>query len=147
MTFQYKFDKILGLKEKEKQDVYVKYSESIKKFEEVAEKLYNFLKKKENLLNEQQVKLQEGLSVHEIRHQQYFMDNLEQMISHYQQEVMFAREKMNKWQHVLIEKNIEVKKYEKIREKEYDKFSEQYKLFEKNQMDDISIQTYLSKGN
>ena len=46
MIYQYKFDKILTIKEKEKNDVLAKYNETKKTFEEVAEKLYKLLKKK-----------------------------------------------------------------------------------------------------
>lgn len=147
IAYQYKFEKILNVREKEKQDAYSKYSESLKKFEEVAEKLYEFLRKKEDMQAFQQLKMNEGLSVFEIRHHQRFMDNLEEMISHYQKEVISARNHMNKFQNILIEKNMEVKKYEKIREKDYIKFLDEMKIYENAQMDDISIQTYLSKEN
>ena len=146
-NYQYKFEKILTIREKEKQDAFSKYSESVKRFEEVAEKLYEFLRKKEELQEFQQVKMNAGLSVFEIRHHQQFMDSLEEMISHYQQEVITARNQMNKSQNMLIEKNVEVKKYEKIREKEYSKFLDEMKMFDNALMDDISIQTYLSKEN
>lgn len=146
-NYLYKFDKILTIREKEKNDAFSKYSEAQKKFEEVAEKLYKLLKKKEELQEFQQIKLAEGLSVIEIRHHQSFMDNLEKMIAHYQQEVLTARERMNAFQSILIEKNIEVKKYEKMKEKDYEKHLEVVKLHEKIQMDEVSIQTFLSKEN
>ena len=44
-----------------------------------------------------------------------------------------------------MDKNIEVKKYEKIREKEFARYQEMQKLDEKNNMDDISIQLFLGK--
>ena len=147
MTYQYKFEKILTVREKEKQDAYSKYTESLKKFEEVAGNLYEFLRRKEEMQAFQQLKMNEGLSVFEIRHHQRFMDNLEEMISHYQKEVIIARNHMNKFQNILIEKNVEVKKYAKIREKDYDRFLDEVKMYENAQMDDISIQTYLSKDN
>ena len=74
-----------------------------------------------------------------------FLGNLEKMIAHYQQEVIQARERMNLFQDVLMDKNIEVKKYEKIREKEFARYQEMQKLDEKNNMDDISIQLFLGK--
>ncbi|WP_042350428.1 flagellar export protein FliJ [Bacillus massiliigorillae] len=147
MNYQYKFDKILTIREKEKDDAFSKYSDAKKKFEEVAEKLYKVLKKKEEMQDFQQSKLQEGLSILEMRHNQVFMDNLEKIINQYQQEVIVARKRMNAQQEVLIEKNIEVKKYEKIKEKDYEKFLEINRIQENNQMDDVSIQTFLSKEN
>ncbi len=146
MSYQYKFDKILTIKEKEKSDARAKYNEAQKSFEQVAEKLYNLLKKKEELIDFQQIKLSRGLSVQEIRHNQLFMGNLEKSIEQCQKEVMQARYKMNLQQDRLKEKNIEVKKYEKIKEKDFQKYLEVVKVAENKQMDEISIQQFLSKG-
>ncbi|MFJ5622112.1 flagellar export protein FliJ [Peribacillus loiseleuriae] len=146
MIYQYKFDKILTIKENEKNDVLVKYNETIKKFEEVAEKLYKLLKKKEDLLQFQQEKLTQGLTVQEIRHNQQFMDNLENIIMHNQKEVIQARQAMNMQQSKLMEKNIEVKKYEKIKEKDFQKFLEEIKEADNKNMDEISIRQFHSKG-
>ncbi|WP_374721880.1 flagellar export protein FliJ [Peribacillus tepidiphilus] len=147
MRYQYKFEKILTLKEKEKKDAYARYSEALKAFEEVAEKLYRLLKKKEDLLAFQQEKLISGLSVQEIRHQQVFLDNLEKIIEHYQKEVIQARNNLNLFQNILHEKNMEVKKYEKIQEKDFNKFLEIIKINENKQMDEISIQQFISREN
>jgi flagellar protein FliJ len=147
MRYQYKFEKILTLKEKEKKDAYARYSEALKAFEEVAEKLYRLLKKKEDLLAFQQEKLISGLSVQEIRHQQVFLDNLEKIIEHYQKEVIQARNKLNLFQNILHEKNMEVKKYEKMQEKDFNRFLEVIKVHENKLMDEISIQQFISKEN
>ncbi|MET1178019.1 flagellar export protein FliJ [Peribacillus simplex] len=146
MIYQYKFEKILTIKEKEKTDALAKYNAALKKFEEVAEKLYKLLKKKEELLEFQQEKLRNGLSVQEIRHHQLFMDNLEKLLGHCQQEVIEARYKMNNQRDILMERNIEVKKYEKMKENGSLKFLDVIKEAENKQMDEISIRQFLSKG-
>ena len=146
MIYQYKFEKILTIKEKEKSDALAKYNAALKKFEEVAEKLYKLLKKKEELLEFQQEKLRNGLSIQEIRHHQLFMDNLEKLLNHCQQEVIEARYKMNIQRDILMERNIEVKKYEKMKENDFHKFLDVIKEAENKQMDEISIRQFLSKG-
>ena len=95
----------------------------------------------------QQEKMIEGLSVIELRHHQMFLENVDKTIVHYQQEVIVARQRMETLQAVLIERNIEVKKYEKIKEKQFERYTEAIKAEESIQMDDISIQTFLSKEN
>ncbi|MFS0782301.1 flagellar export protein FliJ [Bacillus sp. 1P06AnD] len=147
MGYQYKFEKILSLKDKEKKDAQAQYGHAVEAFEKAAENLYELLKKKETLHGLQQDKLVSGLSIIEIRHNQLFMDNLENLIAFAQQEVLKTRTQMNHMQNRLIDKNVEVKKYEKIKEKQYSKFVENIKQLEKIQMDDISIQTFLSKEN
>ncbi|WP_026692489.1 flagellar export protein FliJ [Peribacillus kribbensis] len=146
MQYQYKFEKILSIKEKEKDEAYAQYSSCLKQFEEAAEKLYKLLKKKEDLQAFQEEKLKSGLSVQHIRHQGLFMDNLEKLISHSQKAVMIARQKVNLYQEKLMESNLEVKKYEKIKEKEYTRFMGHINLLENRQMDEISIQQYMSRG-
>ena len=144
-SFQYKFEKILAVREKEKADAQAKYSEAVNKFEEVANKLYKLLKKKEDLLDYQQEKMIGGLSVIELRQHQVFLDNVEKTIAHCQQQVIVARQRMEAYQAVLIERNIEVKKYVKIKEKQFERFVKANKAQESIQMDDISIQTFISK--
>ncbi|MGE6715901.1 flagellar export protein FliJ [Peribacillus frigoritolerans] len=146
MIYQYKFEKILSIKEKEKTDALAKYNAALKKFEEVAEKLYKLLKKKEELLEFQQEKLRNGLSVQDIRHHQLFMDNLEKLLSLCQQEVIEARYKMNTQRDILMERNVEVKKYEKMKENDFLEFLDVMKEAENKEMDEISIRQYLSKG-
>ena len=146
MIYKYKFEKLLTIKEKEKSDARINYEEAQKSFEQVAEKLYKLFKKKEELIDFQQLKLSTGLSVQEIRHNQLFMDNLEKLIDQCQKEVIHARHKMNFQQERLREKNIEVKKYEKIKEKDFQKYLQVVKVAENKQMDEISIQQFLSKG-
>lgn len=149
MNYQFKFGRVLSLKEREKDEALSLYQESVKKFEEVAEKLYELLKKKEDLEAYQLESLQTGLPILEIRHQQQFIGNLEKTIQHYQKMVINARNRMNLHQEKLMEKNIEVKKYEKIREKDLGLFLKELKATESKQMDDISIQQFISlnEGN
>ncbi|PLT31547.1 flagellar export protein FliJ [Peribacillus deserti] len=144
MQYQYKFEKILSIKEKEKNDAFSKYSEALRQFEEAAEKLYKLLKKKEELHEFQQQRLGNGMSVQDIRHHQLFMENLENIISHNQKAVIDARHKMNVFQEKLMETNMEVRKYEKIKENDLKKFIDHNKYLENIQMDEISIQQYLA---
>ncbi|MGN1400555.1 MAG: flagellar export protein FliJ [Bacillus sp. (in: firmicutes)] len=143
--FQYKFEKILSIRECEKQDAYTKYSTSLKHFEEAAENLYRLLKKKEELQDFQMNKMKTGLSVIEIRHHQDFLHNLDKLIEHAQSEVMKTRESMDRLQQVLINKNMEVNKFEKIREKELAAYEENEKRLENKMMDDISVQIFLAE--
>ncbi|RFU71287.1 flagellar biosynthesis chaperone FliJ [Peribacillus saganii] len=147
MRYQYKFEKILTIKEKEKNDAFTKYNESRKSFEEVAEKLYKLLKKKEDLEAFQKEKLVSGLSVQEIRHHQQFMENLDRIIDHYQKAVIEARSKMEFLHSKLLEHNMEVKKYEKIKEKDFQRFLDGIREDDNRNMDEISIQQFLGREN
>jgi flagellar protein FliJ len=147
MRYRFKFEKIMMVKEREKDEALSIYNDSVKRFEDVAEKLYESLKKKEDIENYQSLRLENGLSVQEIRHHQHFIVNLQKTIDHYQKMVMNARNQMNFYQEKLMQKNIELKKYEKIKEKDKVVFLEELKQEEAKQMDDISIQQYVHRGD
>ena len=147
MAYQFKLEKIMKLKEREKDEVLSTYNESVKRFEEAAENLFRSLKKKEDLEIYQRSKLENGLSVQEIRHHQTFIHNLQKTIDHDQKVVVHTRNQMNFYQDKLLQKNIEVKKYEVLREKGKIVFLEEIRQLEAKQMDDISIQQYMHRGN
>lgn len=146
MSYQYKFQRILTLKEKEKDEVQELFRGSIEKFEKVAEKLYEFLKEKENLELHQETQLQGGLSVQDIRHHQQFITNLEKTISYYQDLVIQARNRMNWYEEKLMEMNIEVKKYEKMKEKDFERFLQNIAFIENKQLDEVSVVQYMKRG-
>ncbi|WP_201713790.1 flagellar export protein FliJ [Rossellomorea arthrocnemi] len=146
MSYQYKFQRILTLKEKEKDEVQEMYKGSIEKFEAVAEKLYEFLKKKETLELHQESKLQGGLSVQDIRHHQQFITNLEKTISYYQDLVIQARNRMKWYEEKLVDMNVEVKKYEKMKEKDFERFLQNIQFIENKQLDEVSVVQYMKRG-
>jgi flagellar protein FliJ len=146
MSYQYRFERILTLKEKEKDEVNEQYKGAISKFELVAEKLYEFLKKKEELEVHQADKLQNGLSVQDIRHHQQFITNLEKTIAYYQDLVIQARNRMNWYEEKLVDMNVEVKKYEKIKEKDLIIFQRNMKEAENKQLDEVSVVQYMNRG-
>jgi flagellar FliJ protein len=147
VAYQYRFDKILHVKEKEKGDAMAAYQTAVQRFEEAAEKLYELLKKKEELESYQSSKLASGLAVQEIRHHQQFISNLQNSIEYYQKMVINARNRMNHYQEKLVETNVEVQKYVKMKEKDFLHYLDAMKFQEAKQMDDISIQQYMNRGN
>ncbi|RAK23371.1 flagellar FliJ protein [Anoxybacillus vitaminiphilus] len=147
MVYKFKFEKILSIKENEKDKALGEYNEAVKRFEEAAKKLYHFLKQKEEYEEMHQQKLQAGLPIQEIRYFQQFITNLERTISHYQQLVAQARQQMQLKQLKLAELNIEVKKYEKMKEKYFQTFLQTVHAEENKLMDEISIQQFVNRGN
>jgi flagellar FliJ protein len=138
---------VLELKENEKEKSLEDYNRSVSEFEKAAEKLYDCRKKKEVLAERTVRQLNTGMPVQEIRHFQQFVTNLEKTITHYQRLVVMTRENMNEKQLELTEKNIEVKKYEKMKEKHYEVHLEHVKTSESKFMDDLSIQAFAIRGN
>lgn len=140
MNFTYKFDNILDLREREKQDAATSYQQSIDRFSKVAEKLYHLLKQKENFEQEQQRKIEAGLSVHAIQLNEYYLSKINREIDHCQREVILARTNMQREEKKLLEKNIEVKKLEILKEKEFARFLETMNREDGKMTDEISMQ-------
>ncbi|MFS8630670.1 MAG: flagellar export protein FliJ, partial [Bacillales bacterium] len=136
MKYAFKFDKILSLKEREKEEALLAYQDSIGKFEKVAKKLYELLRQKEKLQTTRSEKLKQGTPVNEIRFYEEYLESLEKKIEKQQIMVNNARNRMQHLQKQLMEKNIEVKKFEKLREKDARKFFDQLQAEENKRMDD-----------
>ncbi|MCF7618870.1 flagellar export protein FliJ [Bacillus sonorensis] len=147
MAYSFKFQKLLELKENEKDQSFAEYQQSVSEFEKVAEKLYESMNQKETLEKNKEIKLQTGMSVQEMRHYQQFVTNLENTIHHYQKLVIMKRNEMNEKQNDLTEKNIELKKFEKMKEKQLEMFLIRNKANEIKEMDDISITQFTTHGN
>ncbi|NPC92576.1 flagellar biosynthesis chaperone FliJ [Bacillus sp. WMMC1349] len=147
MAYSFRFQKLLELKENEKDQSFVAYQYSVSEFENVAEKLYESMNQKETLEKSKEMKMQTGMSVQEMRHYQQFVTNLENTIHHYQKLVIMKRNEMNEKQSDLTEKNIELKKFEKMKEKQLEKLTTESKANEMKEMDDISITQFMAQGN
>jgi len=147
MSIHFRFQKIMDIKENEKEQSLAEYNQSVNDFETVANKLYESLKQKEVLEENTLLKLNSGMSVQEIRHYQQFVTNIEKTISHYQNLVLLTRNRMNEKQSKLMYQNIELKKYEKLKEKQFNEYVHHSKQLENKFMDDLSIQTFMYRGN
>ncbi|MBB5147875.1 MULTISPECIES: flagellar export protein FliJ [Ureibacillus] len=145
VQYTYRFEKLLTIREQEKQQTEMAYKESVRSFEKVATQLYELLKKKENLIEYQNERLKNGLTIDEIHHFAKFIDSLEHTIDEVQQKVKQARVKMQWYEQKLVEKNLEVRKYEKMREKDYSAFQEEQNRLEAQHLDEISSLMYNKK--
>jgi len=145
MKYTYRFEKILDIREQEKRESENAFKESIRAFEEVATKLYDLLKKKEDLLLYQQERLSIGASIDEISHYARFINSMEKSIEDVQQKVVQARAKMNWHEQKLLEKNLEVRKFEKMKEKDIELFKKEQNRLEIIQLDELSCQAYNKK--
>ncbi|MBZ5749873.1 flagellar export protein FliJ [Metabacillus rhizolycopersici] len=147
MAYQFRFQKIMDVKENEKEKSLAEYNQSVNDFENVANKLYDSLKQKEVIEENTLSRLANGMSVQEIRHNQQFVSNLEKTIAHYQNLVLLTRNRMNEKQVKLMQYNIEVKKYEKLKQKQHENYLFEMKHLESKHMDDLAIQSYMYRRN
>jgi len=144
-TYKYRFDKVMIVKQQEKDQTEIAYKDATKSFEEVATKLYNLLKKKEDLIVFQEKKLKKGATIDEIHHYSKFIDSVEKSIEDTQQKVISARSKMEWHKDKLLEKSLECRKYEKMREKDYQAYQKEQNRIEMIFLDELSSIAYYNK--
>ncbi|MBY0026547.1 flagellar export protein FliJ [Priestia aryabhattai] len=147
MAYEFRLSKIMAIKSNEKDELLSQYNHSLQLFETAGERLYEKLKEKEKLIEQHTGKMKQGLSILEITSFQQFLISAERVIERLQQEVMFARQQMNLKKLKLEEKNIEVKKYEKLKKRDYDSYITAEKQLEAKQMDELSLQQYMLHRN
>ncbi|GKV55590.1 hypothetical protein NCCP2222_15370 [Sporosarcina sp. NCCP-2222] len=145
--YHYRFEKVLAYREQEKNETESEYKLAIEEFETVATELYDLLKKKEDILKEQQEKMATGFFITDIHHYARFIDSLEKRIDTLQPLVMKARSKMIWYENKLLEKTIEVKKYEKMKEKDLNRYQFEMQQSEANRLDELSTQQFTRKEN
>ncbi|CAM3077938.1 flagellar export protein FliJ [Filibacter tadaridae] len=146
-AYQYRFEKVLSFREQQKTETEIEYKNAIQAFEEVATKLYDLLKKKEDVFNKQQERMAIGFSINDIHHYSRFIGSLEKKIAELQQQVMQARSKMNWYEDKLLEKTLEVRKYEKMKENDQEHHRAEEEQLEAIRLDELSTLKYRRREN
>lgn len=140
--YNYRFENVLTYRELQKTETEIEFKSSVDAFEVVATELYDLLKKKETTLANQQDQMQTGASIDEIHHYARFIDSLEKKIQSVQQQVIQARSKMNWFEDKLLERTLEVRKFEKMKEKDRDQHRVDVEYKEAQRLDELSTMTF-----
>lgn len=141
------FYKLLNLKETEKNMAQKDYQESVDHFEEKATKLYHLLKQKEDAELKYLETLELPTNVSTLHLNQQYIERLEKQINQLQPSVQQARGEMEEKQEKLSSAHIEMKKYEKIIERKEESYKASVATQEKKDMDEISMQQFISQGS
>ncbi|TFE03497.1 flagellar export protein FliJ [Jeotgalibacillus sp. R-1-5s-1] len=147
MAYQYRFERVLTVKEREQKEAEDRYRDAVASFEKIAQKLYDLLRKKELMEAAQADEMKSGISVISLRHGQHFLSNIEKSISYQQKLVIEARSNMQRHEHRLMERNIEVRKYEKIKERDLKQHIQLAESAEREQMNELSIVQFMNRRN
>lgn len=143
--YKYRFDSIIVVKEQEKNEAEMAYKKAVQDFEAVAQNLYDSLKRKEDLISYQEQQMKIGMSIQEMHSNAQFLDSIEKAIVDIQNKVIQARSKMEWFEGKLLEQTLECRKYEKMREKDYELFKLEKNRLEMLQLDELSQIAYYNK--
>ncbi|WP_280768981.1 flagellar export protein FliJ [Salipaludibacillus daqingensis] len=145
MSFQFTLEKVLEVKDFEKSDAELAYTEAVKNFEDVATKLYNLLKRKEELIAANEKKLEKGLTISVIQLNEKTIAYLQKEIDRLQSNTQDARKKMNEKERYLTYKSIDLRKYEKMKEIKQQQYTENEKRTEQKFLDEVSVQQFVRR--
>ncbi|MCT8139822.1 flagellar biosynthesis chaperone FliJ [Anaerobacillus sp. CMMVII] len=145
MSFQFTLQKVLEVRENEKLKSEKEFTQATRQFEEVATKLYELLKKKENYQSKYSQRIENGIAIFELQQFHTILLQYQKQIDHLQYYTQKARENMNRKQEQLVEKTIELKKYEKMKQIKHELYIEESKRKENILMDEISVQQFINR--
>lgn len=140
--FHYPFQRILKLKEKEKESAQLQMAKAIQRHEKIELKLAElhsiFLAAQEQLATKQE----HGVSIIEIRRIEEYVEHLRKCLRLDQEDCRLAKKNVDKKQEVLHEKLKEEKTWFVLKEKQEQNFIERSKLLEQNQLDEMAGSRY-----
>lgn|SRR5690625_4195010 len=139
-------NKLLQIRENEKNQAQKEHAESVTTFEQLASDLYKLLKKKEQVEEELSLSQSRVMSIGEIQSKSIYLENLMKKAILLQEKVNEARTTMEQKRTLLTEAHIEMSKVEKLIEFRVKEIRAQRTRVENMQMDEISIQQYMAKN-
>lgn len=145
MSFQFTLQKVLEMKDYEKSDAELAFTDSVKEFEEIALNLYELMKRKETLIVENNRKLETGLSISMIQWNEQTIAFIQKEIDRLQKLTQKARKNMNEKERYLNFKSVDLKKYQKLKEIKFDEYLHHEKQEEQRFLDEISVQQFVRR--
>lgn len=137
--------KVLDIREREKDAAQKAYNQAMQHFEDVATKLYQTLKKKEDAEESYDQYLKDMVQIDRLMDQMAYIESLNRQIVLLQYQVNQARTQMELKQQSLTHAHIEVKKFEKLIETRKQEQQQTELKQEQMFMDDMSVQQFLSQ--
>ncbi|WP_053219667.1 flagellar export protein FliJ [Virgibacillus senegalensis] len=131
-------EKLLDLRDREKQTAQKDYQLSVERFEDVASQMYFLLKKKEDAEAAYRQEVSASVSISVLSSHSDYIAKLKAKIESLQTAVGNARKEMEAKQDTLSAAYIETKKFERMIERNKEKQHAVLKAEESKQMDEIS---------
>jgi flagellar FliJ protein len=132
-------DQVLDYKHHEKEMTHKEYIDRQSLFEEIGYELYGLLKRKELLQQEQVDRIEGGAQISMLQQINQYIGRLDEQVKLLQIKLQEARENMDHTYDRLIHQTIDVKKYEKLKEKQLQRFQDHVKSEEMRSIDEIAV--------
>lgn len=139
MPFEFSLQRLLNLTDGEKSQLEYEYGRVYNMLEAVAEKLLQLLNKRDQINDSLEEKImKQGTPVSLLRKQRLYLDTLENLILEQQARYNEIRNELEKNKALLLEKSIEVKKFEKLKHREATVYRKNTNIRELRDLDEVA---------
>jgi flagellar FliJ protein len=145
MSFVYSFQKILDMKEKEKEQAEVNYSKSIRVLQQEQQRL-DSLKSNKKYLEERMLQGEQNISLAELKTNYEYIGHLQRLITQANESKELAEKDVEAKQSILSERAIDQKIWEKLKEQSFEKYKEELRKKEQKELDEISVSRYFRQN-
>jgi len=141
-TFHYPFQKILDLKENEKEFAQIQMAEAIKQQEASLRKSQEIYRKIIEIENEKKLKQQAGVNIFELRMLENYIDQLKEQLLSAELELAKTESNVTKTQSDLRLKVQEEKTWVNLKNQQRSQFEEKEKLLEQTFFDEMAANRF-----
>jgi flagellar protein FliJ len=146
MSFQFRFEKILTMKEKETESAFHEMN-VIKTIKETAEQqLLQLVEKKDSYIQDYQTMMRNSLRVTDIQEREHYLHFLNKQIDRARKKVNELTQEFHLKNNLLLAKNQEEKIWSSWREKSLEEYTEKINREEQNQLDEMAVLRYFHKN-
>lgn len=147
MSFQFRFEKIVTMKEKEKESAFHEMN-VFKKLKETAEhQLLDLVEKKESYVRDYQNSMRNAISVTDIQESEQYIHFLNKQIEKIRKKVSELTQEFNLKNNLLLAKNQEEKIWSSWRKKSLEEYTAKINREEQNQLDEMAVLRYFHNNN
>lgn len=146
MSYQFSLQKLLDLKEKEKEQLQSALSSSVKKLEDEKSAQSSLLQKQEEIGVQLIRKQEEAIHVSYLVGLHTYQKKLEQKIVQSSQRVAKAEKDVDRKMQQVVEKSKEAKTFQLLKERERFRFQYEQNRVEQSQLDEISVNLFLRES-
>lgn len=146
MSYQFSLQKLLDLKEKEKEQLQSSLSSSVKKLEDEKIVQSGLLQRQNELQTQLIRKQEESTNISVLVGLHTYQKRLEQKIVQSSQRVVKAEKDVDRKMQQVVDKSKEAKTFHLLKDRERLRFQYEQDRIEQNQLDEISVNLFL-RGN
>jgi flagellar protein FliJ len=141
MSFHYSFQKILDMKEKEKEQAEMSYSKSMQTLQ-VEQKRLSTLQQTKEEMERRMTRNEESISLSELKDSYQYLHHLQKLVLQAHHTTIQAEKEVEHKQEILTEKAMDEKVWSKLKDKSYVRYIETMKATEQKELDEIAIARY-----